>query len=144
MKFFGLELRKAPKVTVKNDTSTVPNSKYDYGNIFVFSPYMSVGEMLANTTLASCVYIIADAVASLSFVVYRNKDDSRERATDMPLYRLFARRPNENDTPFIFKKKILLHLLLKFRLKMMLELRRRKPQRRRQNHIHGIQRISSR
>lgn len=113
MKFFGLELRKAPKVTVKNDTSTVPNSKYDYGNIFVFSPYMSVGEMLANTTLASCVYIIADAVASLSFVVYRNKDDSRERATDMPLYRLFARRPNENDTPFIFKKKILLHLLLK-------------------------------
>lgn len=113
MKILGLELRKAPPVTVKNDTKDVPVNKSDYGNIFVFSPYMTVGEMLANTTLASCVYIIADAVASLSFVVYRNKDDSRERATDMPLYRLFTRRPNENDTPFIFKKKILLHLLLK-------------------------------
>ena len=101
MKFLGLEFRKSPKITVKNDSSYIPTGKYDSGSIFVYSPYMSVGEMLANTTLASCVYIIADAVASLSFVVYRNKNDSREKATNLPLYKLLARSPNENDSPFI-------------------------------------------
>lgn len=113
MKLLGLELRKAPKITVKSDSSYIPTGKYESSSIFVYSPYMSVGEMLANTTLASCVYIIADAVASLSFVVYRNKNDSREKATNLPLYKLLARAPNENDSPFIFKKKILLHLLLR-------------------------------
>lgn len=114
MKFLGLELRKIPKMRVKNDTNTIPTGYYSSGqSLFVFSPCMSVSEMLANTTLSSCVYIIADAVASLSFNVYRNKDGSRERAGDLALSRLLAKSPNENDTPFIFKKKILLHLLLK-------------------------------
>lgn len=114
MKLFGFEIRKTPSnTTVKNDTDSIPLSHYDGGDIFYFSPYMTVGEMLANTTLASCVYIISDAVASLSFNVYRNVNGSRERALDLPLYRLLTRRPNPDDTPFTFKKKILLHLLLK-------------------------------
>lgn len=113
MRLFGLELRKAPKMRVKNDSETIPAGYYSGGSLFVYSPYMSVSEMLANTTLSSCVYIIADAVASLSFNVYRNRDGSRERATALAISFLLAKRPNENDTPFIFKKKILLHLLLK-------------------------------
>lgn len=113
MKLFGLEIRKSEKPKVKNDTQAFPFSGYDGSPLFVYSPRMTVSQMLANTTLASCVYIISDAVASLSFSVYRDKDGSREKAPDLPLYHLLSRRPNEIDLPFTFKKKILLHLLLK-------------------------------
>ena len=113
MRILGLEIRRRPRADAGRDTDKLPAGGYDGGGIFVYTPYMSVGEMLANTTLASCVYIIADAVASLSFSVYRDADGSREKAPEVPLHALLSRRPNDDDTPFIFKKKVLLHLLLK-------------------------------
>ena len=40
------------------------------GGVFYFSPHMTIGELLANTTVAACAYIISDAIASLSCHVY--------------------------------------------------------------------------
>ena len=112
MRILGLNITRATQ-SKKNASTAFPLSGYNGGDVFVYRPYMSIGEMLANTTLASCVYIIANAVASLSFGVYKNADGSREKAHDLALHYLLARRPNADETPFIFKKKILLHLLLK-------------------------------
>lgn len=110
MKVFGLEIRKS---AVKNDTKELIPVSNTSGGIFYFHPKMTIGELLANTTVASCVYIISDAIASLVWHVYKNVDGSDERSKDLSLAQVLEKRPNDSDSPFTFKQQVMLHLLLK-------------------------------
>lgn len=112
MKVFGLNItREKRKVT--NDTTRIPLSNSTGGGMFYFSPQMSVAEMLANPTLASCVYIISDAVAGLSCNVYKRTKNGRVKDDMLSLSKILKRNPNYDDTAFTFKQQIMLHLLCK-------------------------------
>lgn len=108
MKLFGIEIRK-----IRNDTRHVVLPSSSSGGMFYYSPRMSTGEMLANSTVNACVNIIADAVASLSLNVYRKGRNGRTRADNVELSRVLRRFPNYYDTPYTFKQQLMLHLLLK-------------------------------
>ena len=59
---------------------------------------------LSSAVFAS-VRLIAETLATLPLIVYRRlPDDSRERATDHPVYRVLHDRPNSYQTPFEFKE----------------------------------------
>lgn len=110
MRIFGLEIKRRRKTDARN----VPQAFQTGGGVFYWSPRMSVGELLANSTVNSCVNIIADAVASLSVGVYkRSGGKGREKDTSESLSGLLKYAPNGNDTHFAFFQQIMLHLLLK-------------------------------
>ena len=108
MKLFGLEIRKA-------GNGTPPPAVTDTGGgILTFSPYMSVGELLANTTVSACVSIISDAVSILTCNVYRRGKRGRTLASDTDMFGLLRASPNPDDRiPFTFFQQVMLHLLLR-------------------------------
>lgn len=107
MEIFGFEIKR------KRQKQLAPVAAQTGGGIFRFSPNMSVGEMMANTTVSACVNIIADAVASLSCNVYRRTGGGREKDTKGPLAVLLKRMPNSDDTRYSFFQQVMLHLLLR-------------------------------
>lgn len=110
MKLFGFEIKRK----AKEDVRKIPQSFQTGGGVFYYSPRMSVGELLANSTVNSCVNIIADAVASLSVNVYKKDENKgREKDSETSLSSLLKYSPNANDTHFSFFQQIMLHLLLK-------------------------------
>ena len=65
------------------------------------------------TTVLACVKVIADGCATPNLGVFREKDDgTRERATNIPEYRLLARRPNEWQTSFEWRRMMTIHAAL--------------------------------
>ena len=65
------------------------------------------------STVLACVKAIADGCATPVLHVYREKSDStRERAVNIPEYRLLARRPNEWQTSFEWRRQMTLHAAL--------------------------------
>jgi HK97 family phage portal protein len=65
------------------------------------------------TTVLDCVRVIADGCATPNLHVYREGGDGkRERATNIPEYRLLARRPNEWQTSFAWRRMMTLHAAL--------------------------------
>jgi HK97 family phage portal protein len=65
------------------------------------------------TTVLSCVRTLADGVATPPLHVYREKKDGRrERALNIPEYRLLARRPNEWQTSFEWRRQMTFHAAL--------------------------------
>lgn len=64
-------------------------------------------------TVLSCVKVISDGCATPDLHVYREKPDGRrERATNIPEYRLLSRRPNEWQTSFEWRRQMTLHAAL--------------------------------
>ncbi len=76
-------------------------------------PSMSISDMLANGTVNACVGIISDAVAGLPLNLYRRKGEARERVSNSNLHDIFHIKTNFFQHPFVFKKQIMLHLLLR-------------------------------
>lgn len=65
------------------------------------------------STVLACVKVIADGCATPQLHVYREKpDQTRERAVNIPEYRLLARRPNEWQTSFEWRRQMTLHAAL--------------------------------
>lgn len=65
------------------------------------------------TAVYSCVRILAEAIAGLPLHVYRiEKDGSKVKALDHPLYRLLHDEPNPEMTSFVFRETLMTHLLL--------------------------------
>lgn len=65
------------------------------------------------TTVLACVKTIADGCATPPLHVYRDRPDGRrERATNIPEYRLLNRRPNEWQTSFEWRRMMTLHAAL--------------------------------
>lgn len=68
---------------------------------------------LGVSTVLACVKTIADGCATPSLTVFREKSDgTRERAVNIPEYRLLGRRPNEWQTSFEWRRQMTLHAAL--------------------------------
>ena len=111
MKIFGLNITRS-----KNNTSKKAPLLYSdwEGSSWSYTPTMSVGELLSNNTVASCVQLISDYIAMTSLDVYkRDADGSRDLATDSPLYYLLRKKPNPHSRHFDFIQTMVSHLLLR-------------------------------
>jgi HK97 family phage portal protein len=65
------------------------------------------------TAVYSCVRILSEAVAGLPLHLYKNdKNGSKEKATDHPLYFILHDEPNPEMTSFVFRETLMTHLLL--------------------------------
>lgn len=65
------------------------------------------------STVLACVKVIADGCATPALHVYRERDDGRrEKATNIPEYRLLSRRPNEWQTSFEWRRQMTIHAAL--------------------------------
>lgn len=63
-------------------------------------------------TVYACVRILAESVALLPIRAYRTSGEDEKPITDHPLAKLFQFRPNRFQTPFEFKRLVMVHLLL--------------------------------
>lgn len=65
------------------------------------------------STVLACVKVIADGCATPSLHVYREVDGGRrQKATNIPEYRLLNRRPNEWQTSFEWRRMMTMHAAL--------------------------------
>lgn len=65
------------------------------------------------STVLACVKTIADGCATPDLHVYREMGDgTRQRATNIPEYRLLSRRPNEWQTSFEWRRQMTIHAAL--------------------------------
>ena len=65
------------------------------------------------STVLACVKVISDGCATPNLHVYREMDDGRrQKATNIPEYRLLSRRPNEWQTSFEWRRQMTLHAAL--------------------------------
>lgn len=75
--------------------------------------YVNDKTALQVSAVLACVKAIADGVATPALHVYREKPDgTRERATNIPEYRLLSRRPNEWQTSFEWRRQMTVHAAL--------------------------------
>ena len=64
-------------------------------------------------TVLACVKVIADGCATPALNVYRELDDgTRQKAVNIPEYRLLSRRPNQWQTSFEWRRQMTLHAAL--------------------------------
>lgn len=64
-------------------------------------------------TVLACVKVIADGCATPDMHVFREAEGGRrEKATNIPEYRLLARRPNEWQTSFEWRRQMTMHAAL--------------------------------
>jgi len=64
-------------------------------------------------TVLACVKAIADGCATPNLHVYRETENGgRQKATNIPEYRLLARRPNEWQTSFEWRRQMTIHAAL--------------------------------
>jgi len=65
------------------------------------------------STVLACVKVIADGCATPNLHIYRELDDgTRQKATNIPEYRLLSRRPNEWQTSFEWRRQMTIHAAL--------------------------------
>lgn len=114
MKLFGLEIR---RVSLDKDLPEIAR-KAGSPNFF---KAMSTEQLLSNTTVASCVSLIADSIASLSCHVYKRTSNGRMRDDRPNLAYLLHTAPNYYDTPFTFFQTLGLHLTLKGNVFLFIE-----------------------
>lgn len=79
----------------------------------ILNPSLSITELMTNTTVASCVSLIADGIAQLPFNLYQKTKGGRYRATSHPLYSLLKDNPNPEQVSFTFFQQLVAHLLLR-------------------------------
>ena len=64
-------------------------------------------------TVLACVKVIADGCATPDLNVFRElQDGTRQKATNIPEYRLLSRRPNEWQTSFEWRRQMTIHAAL--------------------------------
>ncbi|MEV3830203.1 phage portal protein [Aeromonas allosaccharophila] len=68
---------------------------------------------LAQGTVRACVTLLAESIAQLPCELYQRSDDSRNKATDHPLYDIIHVCPNLKDTIFEFNEQRMGHLGLR-------------------------------
>lgn len=76
-------------------------------------PVVTEKTALQVSTVLACVKTIADGCATPDLHVYREMPDGRrQKATNIPEYRLLARRPNEWQTSLEWRRQMTLHAAL--------------------------------
>lgn len=83
------------------------------GSSVVGGMHVNERTALQVATVLACVKVIADGCATPRYEVFREKPDGRrERATNIPEYRLLSRRPNEWQTSFEWRRQMTMHAAL--------------------------------
>lgn len=101
--------RKAAQLTYDQIADLIDNAHGGY----IGGQAISAKTALQVSTVLACVKVIADGCATPKLHVYRERSDgTRERADNIPEYRLLARRPNEWQTSFEWRRQMTLHAAL--------------------------------
>lgn len=101
--------RKATQLTYDQIASLLDGA----GTASVAGVRVTQRNALQVSTVLACVKVIADGCATPPLEVFRYKSDrTRERAENIPEYRLLARRPNEWQTSFEWRRMMTLHAAL--------------------------------
>lgn len=101
--------RKATQLTYDQIASLIDGA--DGGR--VAGLFINEKTALQVATVLACVRTIADGCATPGLEVFREKQDGkRERATNIPEYRLLSRRPNEWQTSFEWRRLMTAHAAL--------------------------------
>lgn len=104
-KLFG---RKAAQLTYDQIASLIDGGGFRVGGVAV-----NQKTAIQVSTVLSCVKVIADGCATPALSVFREKQDgTREKAVNIPEYRLLSRRPNEWQTSFEWRRMMTLHAAL--------------------------------
>lgn len=113
MNFFDRLLgRKAAELTYDQIAGRLDGDADDL-DVAISGSHVTSKSSLQVSTVLACVKVIADGCATPQLHVYREKEDgTRERATDLPEYRLLARRANEWQTAFEWRRMMTLHACL--------------------------------
>jgi len=101
--------RKAAALTYEQVADLVDGN----GGGYVAGVAVTEKTALQVSTVLACVKIIADGCATPNLHVFRELDDGkRQKAANIPEYRLLARRPNEWQTSFEWRRQMTLHAAL--------------------------------
>lgn len=101
--------RKAAQLTYDQVAGLIDN----HGGGMVAGNAVTEKTALQVATVLSCVKTIADGCATPKLHVYREKPDgTRERALNIPEYRLLSRRPNAWQTSYEWRRQMTLHAAL--------------------------------
>jgi HK97 family phage portal protein len=105
-RFFG---RKAKELTYDQVIDLIDGG----GGREIAGVFVNEKTALQTSTVLACVKVISEGCATPKLHVFREKKDgTRERATNIPEYRLLARRPNEWQTSFEWRQMMTLHACL--------------------------------
>jgi HK97 family phage portal protein len=74
--------------------------------------YVSEKTALQTSTVLGCVKVISEGCATPDLEVFREKGNKREKARNIPEYRLLSRRPNEWQTSLDWRQMMTLHATL--------------------------------
>lgn len=110
MKIFGFEIsRKAAELTYDQVADLIDG----VSGGTVAGVHVSDKTALQVSSVLACVKVIADGCATPDLHVFREKrDGSREKAINIPEYRLLSRRPNEWQTSFEWRRQMTMHAAL--------------------------------
>lgn len=110
MKFLDRLLgRKATELTYDQVADLIDGA---HGGMFAGVAITEKTALQVSTVLA-CVKIIADGCATPDLHIFRELDDgTRQKATNIPEYRLLSRRPNEWQTSSEWRRQMTLHAAL--------------------------------
>lgn len=73
---------------------------------------VNIDTALRVSTVLACVRVLAEGVAQLPLKVLRKIGTSKKDASDLPIYKLLFRRPNEWQTSFEFREMLMFHCVL--------------------------------
>jgi HK97 family phage portal protein len=101
--------RKAAQLTYDQVADLIDGA----GGRTIAGVHVNAKTALQVTTVLACVKVIADGCAAPNLGVFREKPDgTRERAVNIPEYRLLARRPNEWQTSLEWRRMMTAHAAL--------------------------------
>jgi HK97 family phage portal protein len=101
--------RKATQLTYDQVANLIDGN----GGSSVAGVVVNENTALQVSTVLACVKTIADGCATPDLHVYRElPDGTRQKATNIPEYRLLARRPNEYQTSFEWRRQMTMHAAL--------------------------------
>jgi len=67
---------------------------------------------LQSSSVAACVRLLSESVASLPLFTYRRDGDDKSKAPEHPLYAILHDQPNEYQTSYAWKSQLMTHVLL--------------------------------
>lgn len=101
--------RKAAQLTYDQVADLIDGT----GDRIIAGVHVNAKTALQVATVLACVKVIADGCATPNLGVFREKGDgTRERAVNIPEYRLLARRPNEWQTSLEWRRMMTTHAAL--------------------------------
>lgn len=83
-----------------------------YGSTSKSGVRVSNATALEVAAVFACVRVISEGIAQLPLKVIRQRGNIRTPATDLPIYRLLHRQPNEWMTSFEFREALTMHAVL--------------------------------